>query len=206
MSMARERKDEEQILIARVREGDLASFNSLVLTYQDAVFTVAYRIMGDEMSAADAAQDTFITAYRRLETYKGGNFRAWLLKITTNTCYDALRYLKRRPATPLDDLAGGEYDDGPPIADPAITPEQAAQDSELSAAIQDCINALSVDQRIALVMSDVEDYSYQEIADTAGVQIGTVKSRLSRARANVRQCLQAVKELLPAEYRLMNRD
>lgn len=203
MSMAGQIRNNEQAEIIQAQQGNLDAFNTLVLEYQDAVFTLAYRIMGDEMSAADAAQDTFITAYRRLETYQGGNFRAWLLRIATNTCYDALRYQKRRPATSLDDIVGEEYDDGPPIPAPGETPEQAVQNRELNAAIQDCINALSADQRVVLVMCDIEGYSYQEIADTAGVQIGTIKSRLSRARAGVRGCLQAFQELLPVEYRLM---
>ena len=193
---------DEQVLIDKARQGDLEAFNDLVLTYQNAVFTVTYRIMHDNAGAADAAQNTFITAYRRLETYKGGNFRAWLMRIASNTCYDMIRYEKRRPATALDDLVGDDYDDGPPIPDDTITPEEAAQQAELNRAIQDCISALKPDQRIALVMSDVEGFSYQEIADSAGVQLGTIKSRLSRARAAVRDCLQAVKELLPGEYRL----
>lgn len=193
---------EEQSLIAASQGGDLDAFNTLVLHYQDTVFSVSYRIMGDEQSAADATQDSFITAFRRLETYKGGNFKAWLLRVTTNTCYDILRYHKRRPATGLDDLVSEDYDDGPPIADEGQSPEQAVQQSELSAAIQNCINGLNDDQRIVLVMSDIEGYSYQEIAETVGAQLGTVKSRLSRARTGLRRCLQTVQELLPAQYRL----
>lgn len=199
--MAGER-DDEQGLIGAAQGGDLDAFNALVLRYQDAVYSVAYRIMGDGDSAADATQDSFITAYRRLETYRGGVFRAWLLRLTTNTCYDILRYHKRRPATAFDDLPGGDQDDGPPLPADNPGPEEAAQTGELQRAIQDCITALQADQRVALVMSDVEGYSYQEIAETTGVQLGTVKSRLSRARTAMRRCLQAVAELLPAEYRL----
>jgi len=193
---------DEQTWIENARSGDLDAFNALVEIYQDRVYTLTYRIMGEPASAADAAQETFITAYRRLETYRGGSFKAWLLRIATNTCYDALRYHKRRPATSFEDMPGADRDDGPPLPSPAETPEQAAQRAELNAAIQRCINALKPDQRIALVMCDVEDYSYQDIADSAGVSLGTVKSRISRARAAVRQCLQSVRELLPAAYRL----
>lgn len=194
--------DNEQTLIYHARRGDLNAFNRLVLHYQDQVFTAAYRIMGDPDSAADAAQDAFITAYRRLETYRGGSFRAWLLRIATNTCYDELRRRKRRPATSFEELSGAETDDGPPLPDHSETPEEAVQQNELNAALQSCIQALSDDQRMALVMSDVQGFSYQEIADTMEVQIGTVKSRLSRARLAVRRCLQAFQELLPLEYRL----
>jgi RNA polymerase sigma-70 factor (ECF subfamily) len=205
MSMAGQREDDEQ-LIHTAQSGDLSAFNALVLRYQNDVYNVTYRIMGDDAGASDATQDTFITVYRRLDTYRGGSFRSWLLRIATNTCYDLLRYQKRRPALGFDDLVGEDFDDGPPLPDPGVTPEQAMQDSELSAAIQECINGLHPDQRAVLVMNDIEGYSYQEIADTTAVQLGTVKSRLSRARASLRHCLQAVQELLPDEYRLVSDD
>lgn len=193
---------QEMVWIDAAQAGDLEAFNALVLRYQDMAFTIAYRMMGDNQRAADATQDAFLTAYRRLETYMGGNFKAWLMKIVTNTCYDALRYEKRRPATHLDDLAPDGIDDDPLIPDPTPTPEQHLQTSELQRAIQQCIDALNPDQRLVLVMSDIEGYPYQEIADQLNTQLGTVKSRLSRARARVRQCLLAVRELLPDEYRL----
>lgn len=193
---------QEMTWISAAQAGDIEAFNALILRYQDMAFTIAYRMMGDSPRAADATQDAFLTAYRRLETYMGGNFKAWLMKIVTNTCYDALRYEKRRPATHLDDLTPDGIDDDPPIPDPTPTPEQHLQASELQQAIQQCIDALNTDQRVVLVMSDVEGYPYQDIADHLNTQLGTVKSRLSRARASVRQCLQAVRELLPDEYRL----
>ncbi|TVR24548.1 MAG: sigma-70 family RNA polymerase sigma factor [Anaerolineaceae bacterium] len=194
---------DEQTLIQNAQNGDLEAFNGLVRNYQDAVYTLTYRIMGEPARAADAAQDAFITAFRRLETYNGGNFRAWLMRIAANTCYDHLRYEKRRPATALDDLVSEDYADGAPLPDQSTpTPEQAAQSAELSRAIQSCIDGLQADQRVALIMSDVEDFSYQEIAEAVGVQLGTVKSRISRARAALRGCLQGFRELLPSVYRL----
>ncbi len=198
-------QDESQ-LIRQAQRGDLEAFNALVLHYQDRAYTVAYRIMGDEASAADMAQDAFITAFRRLDSYRGGSFRAWLLRIVTNTCYDELRRRKRRPATSFEDMAGAEMDDGPPLPDDSPTPEQVAQQSELNRAIQDCIEELGDAQRIILVLSDIEELSYQEVADIAGVKVGTVKSRLSRARVSVRDCLQTFQELLPLSYRLNTTD
>jgi RNA polymerase sigma factor (sigma-70 family) len=194
---------DEQQLIAAAQRGAVDAFNALVLRYQDSIYTLAYRIMGEPASAADAAQEAFITAYRRLETYRGGSFRAWLSRIATNTCYDELRRLKRRPAVSVEELPDAEADDGPALPDSGQTPEQAMQQLELNNAIQDCINGLGDDQRVTLVLSDVEGLSYQEIAEMTGTQVGTVKSRLSRARAGVRNCLQAVEELLPGAYRLM---
>ncbi|MBZ0304368.1 MAG: sigma-70 family RNA polymerase sigma factor, partial [Anaerolineae bacterium] len=189
--------NDEPLLIRQAQRGDLDAFNALVLRFQDRVYGLTYRIMGDDSSAADMAQDTFITAYRRLDTYRGGSFRAWLLRIATNTCYDELRRHKRRPATSLEDLPGAEMDDGPALPDDAPTPEQAAQQHELNHAIQDCIESLGDAQRLILVLSDIEGLSYQEVATIAGTKVGTVKFRLSRARVSVRDCLQAVQELLP---------
>src|SRR5690606_33472798 len=151
-------------------------------------------------------QEAFITAFRRLDTYRGGSFKAWLLRIVTNTCYDELRRRKRRPTTSIDDLPGAELDDGPALPDDAPTPEQVAQQSELNQAIQDCINSLGEAQRIILVLCDIEELSYQEVAGIAGVKVGTVKSRLSRARVSVRDCLQTFQELLPAAFRLNSTD
>lgn len=198
--------ENEPQLIRQAQHGDLDAFNALVLHYQDHAYTVAYRIMGDPASAADATQEAFITAFRRLDTYRGGSFKAWLLRIVTNTCYDELRRRKRRPATSIDDLPGAELDDGPALPDDAPTPEQVAQQSELNQAIQDCINSLGEAQRIILVLCDIEELSYQEVAGIAGVKVGTVKSRLSRARVSVRDCLQTFQELLPAAFRLNSTD
>lgn len=194
--------ENEAALIDAARRGKIEPFNALVRHYQDGVFALAYRIMGERDSADDAAQEAFITAYRNLGGYRGGSFRAWLFRITTNTCYDELRRRKRRPASSFDDLPGADTDDGPALPASSPTPEQAAQQSELNRAIEQCIQSLQPDQRLVLILSDIEGLSYQEIADSAGANLGTVKSRLSRARAGVRDCLQAVEELLPSVYRL----
>lgn len=196
------RLENEPALIQAARRGDLEAFNTLVLHYQDGVYALVYRILDEPAAAADVAQEAFITAYRHLRDYRGGSFRAWVFRIATNACYDELRRRKRRPAMLFDDLPGAEADDGPALPADSPTPEQAAQQAELNRAIEHCIRALQPDQRLVLVLSDIEGLSYQEIADSAGLNLGTVKSRLSRARAGVRACLQAVQELLPPVYRL----
>src|SRR5688572_9897916 len=193
---------DETTLIQRARRGNLEAFNALVLQYQDSVFNVAYRIMGEPQSAADAAQEAFIVAFRRLDTFRGGSFKSWILRIATNQCYDELRRLKRRPATSVEDMGDPDSDETPDLPDDTETPEQIVQQRELQRAIGQCIQALGDDQRSVLVLSDLEGLNYQEIADSVGTTLGTVKSRLSRARAAVRDCLQAVQELLPSAYRL----
>ncbi len=192
---------EDDILIAQAKHGDLAAFNELVTRYQDAAFSIAYRMLGDADLAADMTQDALIIAYRKLDTYQGGSYRAWLSRIISNRCLDELRRSKRQRTDYLDDLSP-DNDDGAPIPSSTPSPEQVVQQNELQAAIQDCINALGADQKATLVMCDVQGWAYQEIADATNTQIGTVKSRLARARLAMRTCLQGVQELLPTEFRL----
>jgi RNA polymerase sigma-70 factor (ECF subfamily) len=196
---------DERALIQAAKRGDVESFNGLILTYQDMAYSVAYRILGERHAAADATQEAFISAFRKLHQFKGDNFRPWLMRIVTNACYDELRRRQRRPTSSLDVLNNVTPQTDLNLHSHQENPEQHAQRSELHEAIQDCIRALAEDQRVIAVLSDVEGYAYQEIVEITGLALGTVKSRLSRARARLRECLQNVQELLPAEYRLMDR-
>src|ERR671929_1276874 len=94
--------DEERRLVAAAQRGDVASFNELVRLFEGRVYNLCYRMLGDAESAADAAQDAFLSAFRNLRSFRGGSFRSWMLRIATNTCYDALRARKRRPSVSLD--------------------------------------------------------------------------------------------------------
>jgi RNA polymerase sigma factor (sigma-70 family) len=192
---------DEPALISAAQRGNVDAFNTLVLSYQAMVYGVAYRIMGDEAAASDAAQEAFISAYKGLKGFRGGSFKSWLLRTVTNACYDALRYNRRRPATSLDAL--GAADDGEGEGDfedfiPADTetPADAAERSELRRAILAAVQQLPPDQRITFVLSDIQGLSYEEIADAMQTSLGTVKSRLSRARAKLRDALSAQPELL----------
>ena len=197
----------ETALINSAQDGDVHAFNELVLEYQDLAYSVAFRILRDE-NAADITQNAFIAAYQKLDQFRGGNFKAWLMRIVTNACYDELRRLKRRPTASLDDMQSDT--DGLDLVDEAHVsfmsqpdnPETAFQRSELQAIIEACIEALNDSHRIVAVLADVEQYSYEEIAEIADISLGTVKSRLSRARANLRDCLRNKEELLPEQYRL----
>jgi len=191
----------DDILIEQAQRGELESFNALVLRYQDYCYSITYRIMGEPDSAADAVQDAFFTAYRKIRLFRGGNFKAWLARIAINTCYDELRKRKRRPQDYLEDMPGSDHADGTVIPANEPTPEQEAQRSDLQQAIQECISTLKDDQRMVLVLCDIQGMAYEEIAQSQEIALGTVKSRLSRARLAMRNCLQAVQELLPDEYR-----
>jgi RNA polymerase sigma-70 factor (ECF subfamily) len=192
---------QENDRIQAAKRGDVHAFNELVLTYQDRVYTVALRILRDPASADDITQETFVTAFRKLDQFKGGNFRAWLLRIATNACYDELRRHKRRPADSIDDDDYNMDADARLATGDGENPESHAQRAELKSAIELCFEQLSDEHRLVVTMSDVEEYSYDEIASVAKISLGTVKSRISRARANLRECLQASGELLPASYR-----
>jgi RNA polymerase sigma-70 factor (ECF subfamily) len=195
---------DEQALIQEALNGNLDAFNGIVLHYQDMVYNVAYRVMGEHDAAGDATQEAFISAYQKLEQYRGGSFKAWLLRIVTNACYDELRRRQRQPVTPLKP----ELDDGEVLEDPywieddQATPEEHIEDAELQAAIQKCINALDEKFRTVIVLVDVEGLDYATAADAAGVPIGTIKSRLARARERIQHCLQRFWELLPHLFRL----
>ncbi len=196
---------DEAALIAAAQRGHLPAFNQLILHYQGIAYNVAYRMVGDGDTASDATQDSFIKAFQRIDQYRGGSFKAWLLRIVTNTCYDTLRAQKRRPASSLesaddDDEMDSEHDAR--LIDRAERPDAWVLRRELAVYIQAAIEQLPEDQRATLVLADIEGLDYQEIADATGVALGTVKSRLSRARAKVRDLLMAQKELLPAQYRL----
>lgn len=197
---------DEIVLISEAKSGELDSFNRLVLEYQEIVYNQAYRMMGEGPAAADATQEAFISAYRKIRSFRGGSFRAWLLRIVTNACYDELRRRKRRPTTALEPLDNDdELIESPHwIVDPSESPEQAAERTELFNAIQSCLDELPDDFRAIAILVDIQGFNYQEAANVIGKPIGTVKSRLSRARLQLRNCLQSFWELLPSAFRLVN--
>jgi RNA polymerase sigma-70 factor (ECF subfamily) len=195
---------DEPALITDAQNGSLDAFNSLILHYQDSVFNVALRIMGDEFFAADAAQEAFISAFKSIKSFRGGSFKGWLMRIVTNACYDELRRKKRRPTMSLEpETNDGEEIDSPSwLADPNMTPSQQAEADELEHAIQHCINNLPLEFKTVVIMTDLQGMDYAEVAVAVHVPLGTIKSRLARARLRLRECLRSFEELLPASYRL----
>lgn len=195
------------------RGGDIAAFNDLVLHYQRQVYSVCYRTLGSAEDAADAAQDAFLHAHRAVGSYRGEGpeFRAWLLRIAVNACYDMLRGRQRHPASSLDLLVEQQCENGALRAAEIVTdrtpgPEQRALTSETARRIQECLGRLSPDQRLCAVLCDVQGLNYEEAALAMQVEIGTVKSRLSRARARLRDCLTEKGELPAASRRLQQID
>lgn len=198
--------DEERELVERARKGDLDAFNSLVIAYQNTAYNIAFRFLGNHPDTSDAIQEAFIKAFKGICKFKGGSFKLWLLRIVTNTCKDVLRARKRKPTTPLypPNAKKGEIDQErvPFLSSNGENPENYVERQELARLIQQAIDRLPFDHKAVIVLSDLEGLDYNEIAEVLGIPLGTVKSRLSRARARVRDYLLAHQELLPLRYRL----
>ena len=195
---------DEPALIHDAQHGDLDAFNRLVLAYQDYLYNAALRILGDDALAADATQEAFISAFRSLNSFRGGSFKAWLMRTVTNACYDELRRQKRRPTVPLEPATDDDEEIESPhwLADSSMTPAEKFEADELEHAILHCLDNLPVDFRTVVVMADIQGMDYADVASAAHVPLGTIKSRLARARLRLRECLQGFGELLPASFRL----
>lgn len=182
---------EETELIQLAGQGDLSTFNTLVLKYQNQVFHQAYRLLGNEDVAEDVTQDAFILAFQKFHQFRGGSLRAWLLKIVTNLCYDEMRTWKRTPVQPLEPIKeDGETNESPYwIKDPNLLPEEAVEMSELREGIEHGLSELPINFRIALILVDIQQLDYQEAAFVMGTSMGTLKSRLARGRLMLRSAL-----------------
>jgi RNA polymerase sigma-70 factor (ECF subfamily) len=180
--------------------GDLEAFNRLVLEYERLAYSVAFRMLQDTEAAADAVQDSFIKSYRALNTFRGGSFKSWLMRIVVNTCYDVLRSRSRRATDSIDDDSS-EQEHAPYMVDSSESPEAYSERMELGRHIESGIASLPPDQRLVLTLCDVHGYAYEEIAEITGVPMGTVKSRISRARGRLRDYLIQRPELLPSTLR-----
>lgn len=196
-SWGKERVDEAQLIQAS-RQGDVSAFNRLVLAYQQTIYNLAFRMLGEAEAAADITQEAFISAFRSLASFRDGSFKGWLLRIATNACYDQLRQRRRHPLSSLEDLVEVVEK----LPSPEAGPDEYALRRELADEIQRGLATLPPEQRVVVIMSDVQGFSYEDIAQATNTSLGTVKSRLSRGRAHLRDYLAQKRELLPVRYRL----
>lgn len=191
-------------LIARAQAANLDAFNHLVNRHQNAVYSVALRYMRAPDLADDVTQDTFLRAYRSIDNFHNDNgigFRSWLLRIASNRALDVLRSQKRRPADSLDAAMDDDDSNWSP-EDPSETPLQFTERGDLAQHLEWALGQISPDQRMVVILSDVQGHSYDEIAEITGVAPGTVKSRLHRARARLKDVLQESGELSGTDHRL----
>ncbi len=190
----------EEILLQRSIQGDTGSFEELVVQYQNKVYALAYRYMGNEDDAYDMAQEALLKAFRSLRLFKGNSsFGTWLYRVTTNVCLDELRRRKRRiaPLSLDEPLATQDGDEmGKEIADHSPGADILYEQKEFSQYIQSLLDEMKPEHKSAIVLRDVMELSYEEIADTLNCSLGTVKSRISRAREILRKKLME-RELLP---------
>ena len=199
------RPADEAALLHSACAGSLDAFNGLVELHQRGVYNLCLRMVGSPASAEDATQDAFLHAYRNIASFRGGSFRAWLMRIAANACTDELRRRGRRPAVSLDaPPPGGEEPVDPP--DAGAGPEALALRGELRASIEAALLRLPDDQRLAVVLCDIQGFAYEEIAEVTRVSIGTVKSRIARAREKLRALLAAEREQGDGGERLIHSD
>ena len=178
---------EEAVLISRARDGDQEAFRQLVERYQGAVYNLAYRMLGEHGDVDDCVQEIFMRAFRGLKEFRGdSSLKTWIYRIATNTCLNYLDRNKRQPSVDsLDEPLGLDSQDtrGDQLASQQRSPEELLAGIELEEAIQETLNHLPPDFRTALVLRDVEGMSYEEVSQLTGVTLGTVKSRIARARS-----------------------
>jgi RNA polymerase sigma-70 factor (ECF subfamily) len=187
-------------LVKKCLQDDRQAFEELVSRYQDKVYALSFRYMGNKDDAYDMAQESFLKAYRSLRSFKSeSSFGTWMYRITTNVCLDELRHRKRRvvPLSFDEPLAIRDGDEvKKEVADPSPTADILYEQKELSHYIQTLLSQIKVEYRTALILRDMMQFTYEEIAEILNCSVGTVKSRLSRARNILRKSL-ADRELLP---------
>lgn len=188
----------EEDLIKQSKGGDLGSFNLLVEIYQGQIYNLTLRMLGNPQDAEDVAQEAFVLAWKAISGFKGGSFKAWLFRIASNACTDLLRSKKSRKADSLDAIFP-EYN---PLPSQVESPEDHVMREEVTRLIGQQLLSLSDEQRLVVTLADLQGLSYEEIAQITDCSLGTVKSRLNRGRANLRDLLSQHKELLPPEFRL----
>jgi len=183
---------EEGLFVSRLQANEDAAYDELVRTYSSMIYHVGYRMLGDPAEASDVVQEIFLKVFRNIGGFKReSSLRTWIFKIAFSEILNRLRWWKRRYRHATVSLDEEPY--GQPlknsICDGALTPEDALQSKEREAALQDALRRLSHEHRYIIVLRDIEGFSYNEIADVLGVSIGTVKSRLARARADLKKSL-----------------
>jgi RNA polymerase sigma-70 factor (ECF subfamily) len=193
--MSREKSIPDDELIRAFQEGDRRSFDALVVRYQDRVFNICYRMMGDYEDANDCAQDTFIKMYRSLSGFGfRSSFSTWIYRVAVNTCKNRLSssaHRRSRAMVRINGSADRDREEGSmDIGDCAHSPNGAFERKEREALIQGAIDSLPREQRTVVVLRDIEGFAYEDIALITGLNLGTVKSKIARARQRLKEKLK----------------
>jgi RNA polymerase sigma-70 factor (ECF subfamily) len=177
-------------LLQRARAGDARAFEDLARQAEAALFRHVLRIVGTTAEAEDIVQDALFSAWRSIGSFQGGSFRAWIFRIATNRSIDVIRARRRRGELPLEPAEGDDVEWAEPVAQ-GPDPSEVASHGEALAIVEAALAQVAPEQRAALLLRDVEGFSYEEIAQITASEIGTVKSRIHRARLSVRNVLVA---------------
>ena len=190
--------DMEEIWTQQAANGDLDAFNQLVLKHQDLAYRHAVSMLNDDWLAEDVVQEGFVKAFQNMPSFRGGSFRAWLMRIVTNMAYDVLRQTCKQRTQPLfpEDDDGEEMESPHWLADPNAQVEGAVEVGERTKFIYSTMNELQDIYRTVLTLVDLQDFDYEEAARALNVPVGTVKSRLARARMQMKEKLKACPSML----------
>jgi RNA polymerase sigma-70 factor, ECF subfamily len=188
------------------RSGRSYCYNCIIETHQAQAYDLARRLLNDWALAEDAVQESFVSGYRAFSQFRGDNFRAWIMRIVANTCRDMLRSRRARPTVPLDPTPSDPDDPNPALSavdfpSSEESPEDYVERSELRRTIEAGLASLPEERRLALLLVDVQGMSYEETAQIMNCSLGTVKSRVSRGRNELRDFLRATGEPLPSQFR-----
>ena len=188
---------DDRDLVGRARQGDREAFTQLIVQYQVPLYNTALRMVGSREDAADITQETFLRAWEKIRTLRDAPFKSWLFQIAVNLCYDHFRRGRRYGVMPDEEQGGKIVGLGVAMPDP----QERAEANERARIVRESIESLDHDMRVALVLRDINGMSYDEIAGVLGVPLGTVKSRIARARGQVQEYLQRNPDLFPAPGR-----
>ena len=188
---------DEAALIKKIKSGDMEAFSNLVLQYEKRAFNFAYRILKDAHLAEDATQEAFLRVYYKIDTFVGNSsFSTWFYTILNNICLDVLRKKSRQSETlTISQTSSDDEEYELQIEDKSAGPHEVLQKKDAVALLEKAIDLLSYEHRSVIILRDIEGREYEEIAKILNISLGTVKSRLSRARLSLRKILEEQKEL-----------
>jgi RNA polymerase sigma-70 factor (ECF subfamily) len=186
--------DDEARLVARLKKRDEAAFSQFVMLYQQKVYSLLARMLGNREEAKDVAQDVFLTVFKNIDSFRGDSkLSTWLYRVAINHCKNKIKYLDRRSTKKhdvIDDAREGDVSDGGVVGGRPARPDEAAQGNELERAVRKALATLDEEHRELIVLRDLEGLAYEEIVTITGLPDGTVKSRLHRARAALKDAIE----------------
>ncbi|MBN2899594.1 MAG: sigma-70 family RNA polymerase sigma factor [Clostridia bacterium] len=192
--------DNEALLLERIKKGDITSFELLIADYQVYAYNIAYRMLGNEEDAKDITQEALIKVYKSINKFKGtSSFSTWLYRIVMNTCKDELKKRKEVMISLDKEIETGEGTMAMEIGDERLNPSKIVEKNEITHMVQDAISRLPEDNRMVVVLRDIQGLSYEEISEVIKEPIGTVKSRINRGRNMLKKILTEQKHWILSE-------